>query len=203
MISPISFSNVNNTYKQNFVGGGLHNKKSSQGEVKTAGATQVANNPNSQKKKEGLSPEQQTLIALGAAAVAVTVGVLVKKHINNKAIEDAAKKMLDKPSLFNEEYVGNYAENLRKAGKLGDDDAILCIPKTSLDKLFADEDGDLKKIYSKINLSENGFVMVPARLQDGIFKPSDFEALKFVDPQANVMLRVVNELKNGRNVVFF
>ncbi len=159
----------------------------------------------SNKKKE-LTPEQKTWIALGAAATLIAAGLLVKHHYSNKEfkkVQEALNVVVDRPKEFNEEYIQNYADKLRKEGKLGDEDAILCIPKQLFDEAMSSASSEVKEIYSKLNLSENSFAMAPANVGSHIFNLENASDLKFVDPQTNVMLGLINDLKNGRVIPIY
>lgn len=199
MISPLNSSLGFSAYRPVF--NGTNNSEQNKKPTNSNVASQTVPN-----KKKELTPEQKTWIALGAAATLIAGGLIVKHCYSSKAVndvKDAFNVVVDRPKEFNKEYVQNYADKLKKEGKLGDEDAVLCIPKQIFDEAMKNASSDIKKIYSKVNLSENGFAMAPARLRNNIFNLESISDLKFVDPQTNVMLAVINELKNGRMVTFF
>ena len=158
---------------------------------------------------------EKTLVGLGAAAAIVIGGLLVKKHLDSDvsyrvakqiikatdSLQVPTKDMLEKPKEFSNEYLQDIAKDWYKKGLVKTGDKILCVPKSIIEKFGTIEKyGKISENYAKgfkeMNMSDNGFVMFIQKADESL----DYSTMKYIDPETNTYLKMVNDLKN--NTIF-
>lgn len=166
----------------------------------------------SQKKSEpekssqettGMSDGEKILIGLGATAVAVIGGILIKKRIDAKNAEKLAEKAaraLKKPETFSMDILRSVADEWKRAGKIADGDEVVLMGKSLLDKLAKEQksvENGWAKFYKAMNMSENGFAIILRKADKNV----DTSTIKYFDPVNNTELKIVDSIKNNKIVV--
>lgn len=168
----------------------------------------TTNSPKNETSKKGMTNTEKALVGLGAAAAIVIGGLLVKKHLDSKAVDSVTeqlakikdslqiptKDMLEKPKEFSESYLKDIAKDWYKKGILKPGDKVCSIPKSMLEELY----GKISEAYAKgvkeMNMSDNGFMMCILKADESI----DFSTIKYFEPETNTYLQMVNALKNNK-----
>lgn len=167
----------------------------------------TTNSPKSETSKKGMTNTEKTLIGLGAAAAIVIGGLLVKKHLDSNAVDTVAeqltkvkdslqiptKDMLEKPKEFSESYLEDIAKDWYKKGIAKTGDKVCCVPKSMIED-FGKISEDYAKGFNEMNMSDNGFMMFLQKADESI----DFNTVKYIDPETNTYLKMINALKNNK-----
>lgn len=167
----------------------------------------TTNSPKGETSKKGMTNTEKTLVGLGAAAAIVIGGLLVKKHLDSKAVDTAAeqltkakdslpsptKDMLEKPKEFSKEYLENIVDGWYDKGIVKPGDKVCCAPKSMLEE-FGKISEDYAKGFNEMNMSDNGFMMFLQKADESI----DVNTFKYLDPETNTYLKMVNALKNNK-----
>lgn len=167
----------------------------------------TTNSPKNETSKKGMTNTEKALVGLGAAAAIVIGGLLVKKHLSAQATDAASeqitklkdvsliptKEMLEKPKKFSKEYLEDIIMDWNKKGLLNPGDKVCCAPKSMLEEF-----GEISKSYNKglkeMNMSENGFMIFLQKADESV----DFNTVKYLDPETNTYLKMVNAIKNNK-----
>lgn len=167
----------------------------------------TTNSPKSETSKKGMTNTEKALVGLGAAAAIVIGGILVKKHLDSKAVDAAAeqltkvkdslpipkKDMLEKPKEFSKEYLQDIATDWYKKGLVKPGDKICCIPKSQLEA-YGKISEDYTKGLKEMNMSDNGFMIFVQKADESV----DYSTIRYLDPETNTFLKMVNNLKNDK-----
>ena len=167
----------------------------------------TTNSPKSETSKKGMTNTEKALVGLGAAAAIVIGGLLVKKHLDSDVSYRAAKQiikatdslqvptknMLEKPKEFSESYLEDILKDWYKKGIVKTGDKVYCAPKSIIEE-FGKFSEDYVKGFKEMNMSDNGFIMFLQKADEKF----DFNTVKYIDPETNTYLKMVNELKNNK-----
>lgn len=190
MLYPVSSFNHNSSVNS-FKGDLLSTTNTSKGET----------------SKKGMTNTEKTLVGLGAAAAIVIGGLLVKKHLDSKSVDTVAeqltkvkdslpiptKNMLEKPKEFSKKYLEDIAKDWYKKGIAKIGDKVCCIPKSQLET-YGKISEDYTKGLKEMNMSDNGFMLILQKADERV----DFNTVKYLDPETNTYLKMVNALKNNK-----
>ncbi len=167
----------------------------------------TTNSPKSETSKKDMTNTEKTLIGLGAAAAIVIGGLLVKKHLDSRAVDTGAeqltkaknslqiptKDMLEKPKEFSKEYLEDIIKDWNKKGLLRPGDKVCCAPKSMLEEF-----GEISEGYNKglkeMNMSDNGFMIFIQKVDESV----DCSTIKYLDPETNTFLKMINALKSNK-----
>ena len=167
----------------------------------------TTNSPKNETSKKGMTNTEKALVGLGAAAAIVIGGLLVKKHLDSKAVDAAAeqltkvkdslpipkKDMLEKPKEFSKEYLQDIATDWYKKGLVKPGDKICCIPKSQLEA-YGKISEDYTKGLKETNTPDNGFMIFVQKADESV----DYSTIRYLDPETNTFLKMVNNLKNDK-----
>ncbi len=167
----------------------------------------TTNSPKNETSKKGMTNTEKALVGLGAAAAIVIGGLLVKKHLDSDvsfrsakqimkatdSLQVPTKDMLEKPKEFSKEYLEDIIMDWNKKGLLKPGDKVYCAPKSMLEEF-----GEISKSYNKglkeMNMSDNGFMIFLQKADESV----DFNTVKYLDPETNTYLKMVNAIKNNK-----
>lgn len=167
----------------------------------------TTNSPKNETSKKGMTNTEKALVGLGAAAAIVIGGLLVKKHLDSDvsfrsakqimkatdSLQVPTKEMLEKPKEFSKSYLEDIIMDWNKKGLLRPGDKVCCAPKSMLEEF-----GEISKSYNKglkeMNMSDNGFMIFVQKEDESV----DYSTIRYLDPETNTFLKMVNNLKNDK-----
>ena len=149
--------------------------------------------------KHGMSAAQKTLLGLGALATLAIGGLLVKKHIDIKKLQNFVKDIpVPDPKLnitqieeLNKESYNKIVSSYMDKLGTSDFDTINVFSKSKLKEFFTQFKAPKEYFSALDNMSEKGFMIAG-------FKGNDAKVLGYVDPKNITIPKIEEAFKDGK-----